>query len=192
MPATDHRIVLVRHGRSAHPPAGWHDSDGVLRWLDAYDAAGLAANEVPTAAARDLAARAGLVVASDLPRARASAALLAPEAQVVVSELLRETPLPIPVIRVRLPIPAWALVIGAGVAYRALRRVPPPEAARTQGIAAAEWLTELAARHGTIVAVTHANVRGYIAAGLGAAAWRREPGGSRHAHWSAWTFVRTD
>jgi hypothetical protein len=90
---------------------------------------------------------------------------------------------------VRLPLAAWALLIGAGAGARALRCVPPPAAARAAGTAAAAWLLELVAAHGSVLAVTHANVRAHVAAALAAGAWRRLPGGGRFAHWSAWRFV---
>jgi broad specificity phosphatase PhoE len=184
------RVVLVRHGRSAHAPLGWVDADGLRRWLAAYDVAGITPDDAPPAALRALASNGALVVASDLPRAVASAERLAPGAPAHASPLLRETPLPIPaLLGLRLPIGGWALAMGAGMAYRRLRRVPHPDGALAQSASAAAWLAGLAGEHRLVLAVTHSNVRGLVAGALMAAGWRREPGGGRFAHWSAWTFT---
>ena len=185
------RIVLVRHGRSAHRAAGWLDADGLRAWLAAYDAAGIAADDRPPAPLRAATARAGLVAASDLPRALASARRLAPHAAIVATPLLREVPPAVPALGpLRLPLAAWALCVGVRGAARLLARVPAPAPALAQGAAAAAWLAALAGRHAHVVAVTHANVRRYVALALAADGWRRTPGGGRVAHWSAWTFTR--
>jgi broad specificity phosphatase PhoE len=77
----ERRIVLVRHGRSAHVHTGWIDRDGFLRWREAYEAAGLDPADAPPPALRELVASAEVIVASDAPRALASARLLAPRAE---------------------------------------------------------------------------------------------------------------
>jgi hypothetical protein len=41
------RLVLVRHGRSAHVHRGWIDRAGLDRWQLAYDAAGLHDADAP-------------------------------------------------------------------------------------------------------------------------------------------------
>ena len=184
------RVVLVRHGRSTLPVAGWHDSDGLHRWFAEYDAAGIAAGDEPPPALRELASSAGLVVASDLRRAIESARRIAPDAPVETSALLRETPLRIPPLRVRLPILGWALAVGVGSVVRRLRGAPHPADDVARSTAAAAWLGDLAERHGTVVAVTHSLVRAHIAAALVAARWRPEPGAARRSHWSAWSFAR--
>jgi broad specificity phosphatase PhoE len=188
------RLVLVRHGRPAHAGRGWYDAAGVRGWLAAYDASGLADGERPPAELVALAAAAPIVAASDLPRARESAARLAPDAPVIECPLLRETPPPFPALGpVRLPLAAWALAVGVGQAYRAACGEPAPPAARRQAADAAAWLARLGEQHGLVVAVTHASVRGHIARALAARGWARDPGprglGGRYAHWSAWSFA---
>jgi len=185
------RIVLVRHGRSTHPVAGWHDSDSLHRWFAEYDAAGITPDDEPPASLRALASSAGLIVASDLRRAIESARRIAPDAPIETSALLRETPLRIPMLRVRLPILGWALAVGVGSVVRRLRRAPHPADDVARSAAAAEWLGRLAERHGTVVAVTHSLVRGHIAAALVASRWRLEPGAARRSHWSTWSFTRS-
>jgi broad specificity phosphatase PhoE len=186
------RIVLLRHGRSAHVAAGWLDADAVRRWFADYDLAALAHDERPPEHARALVREVGCVVASDLPRARASAALLLPDGPPArESPLLREVAMPVPTWPgVRLPMIGWAVATGARVAFARLRREPPPEAARRQAEAAAAWLRELAAAHGSVLAVTHGGVRSLITTVLREEGWTLTPGGSRYAHWSAWTLTR--
>jgi len=185
------RILLVRHGRSAHVARGWLDDAGVRAWFDAYDAAGILPDDHPPAALRALVARTALVVGSDLPRARASAERLAEGAPVLLSPLLREIPLELPVMRrVRLPLAGWALAVGARWAYRTLRGTPPAAAAREQAAAAGAWLEGLADEHDAVAAVTHATVRSHIAASLRGTGWRCERDRRRYAHWSVWTLTR--
>lgn len=98
-------IVLVRHGRSAHVHAGWIDVHGFHRWREAYEAAGILPGEVPPAELLERARRAGVVVASDAPRAIESARLLSEGREVISSPLVRELDLPPPAVRaLRLPL----------------------------------------------------------------------------------------
>lgn len=190
------RILLVRHGRSAHDARGWLDAAGVRDWLTAYDVAGLALAEQPPPTLRAAAANADCIVASDLRRARASAALLAPDRTAVISPLLREATMVIPRwTRARLPVPAWALVLGARWLYAVRRDEAPIVAARDQGAAAAAWLAQLASPDGFVVAVTHHTIRGFVAAALATRGWsydgtRPRPLQGRYAHWSAWPMTR--
>src|SRR4051812_4493348 len=90
----DKELILVRHGRSAHVERAWLDVEGVRRWMVAYDAAALAVNDAPPAELVALAASASRVFASDLPRAIASALLIAPTGvEIIRTPLLREAPL---------------------------------------------------------------------------------------------------
>ncbi len=187
------RLARARPARPPHAERGWYDAAGMRGWLDAYDAAGLAADDAPPRALAALARGAALVAASDLPRARESAARLAPDAPVVQSPLLRETPPAFPALGpLRLPPAGWALAVGVRLAYHSARGVPAPAAALRQAREAARWLAGLAEAHGLVVAVTHASVRGLIADALAAGAWAREPvprlPARRYAHWSAWAF----
>jgi broad specificity phosphatase PhoE len=190
-------ILLVRHGRSAHVERGWLDVEGLRGWMAAYDAAGIAADPAPPAALRALAAGAALVVASDLPRAVASAALLAADRAVEASPLLREAPLETPAAPmprlggVRLPLRGWALVLGTRWLWASWRGAPPPgvdDATLARADAAAEWLVERTAAAGRVLAVTHATVRTLVAAELERRGWwcaERRP----FREWSAWRFT---
>jgi broad specificity phosphatase PhoE len=181
------KIVLVRHGRSAHVQTGWIDSDGLQRWRLAYDEAGITDREPPPAALRAMAEGAGVLAASDLPRALASAAMLAPGRDVVVSPLLRESVPALPTVaRLRLPLMGWALVMGLQGLRRKLRsESATPADVLARADEAAEWLAGLAAEHGSVVAVTHAAFRGRVADALHARGWRTERGTRVFHHWSA-------
>ncbi|HUR80075.1 MAG TPA: hypothetical protein VM733_04885 [Thermoanaerobaculia bacterium] len=169
-------IVLVRHGRSAHVHTGWVNVAEFRRWREAYEAAGIVDDERPP-----MMTDGGVVVASTAPRAVQSARLLRDE--VIVSPLLRELDLEPPHIpRVRLPMIGWALLIG----LRA--RATPAEKERATD--AAEWLSQLAQTHGSVVAVTHAAVRAEIARALVSIRWRRDGPHRSRRHWSAWTLSR--
>lgn len=179
------RIVLVRHGRSAHAVAGWLDRAAFLRWREAYEAAGLAAHEAPPPLLCELAAAAGAVATSDTPRAVESARLLAPAAPLVASPLLRELELAPPHLPFRLPLAGWAFAFAPRMLSGALATPAEQERARE----AARWLVTLAAG-GTVVAVTHHSFRAVVAATLQSEGWRAGVPRRRSAHWSAWTFVR--
>ena len=178
------KIVLVRHGRSAHVHVGAIDLAGFHRWREAYEAAGIDEDDPPPAELKALAANAGIVVASEAPRAVQSAALLVPS--FVTSPLLGELELAPPAIRgIRMPLFGWALAFGVRSLIRAHVTAGEIERARE----AAEWLSELADRDGTVLAVTHHSIRELIAERLIADGWRAEIPRKRRDHWSAWSFT---
>jgi len=190
MPGASQRILLVRHGRSAHVQRGSIDLAGFHRWRDAYEAAGIDEQDQPHPAVTELAAGSGIVVASTAPRALQSAMRLWPARDIVTSPLLRELELIPPNIRgVRMPLMAWALTYGLQWLVRAVRRRPhlaPAELQRARE--AAEWLSDLADEHGTVLAVTHASFRSLLARQLKSGGWQCEPSDRRH--WSVWSFTR--
>jgi broad specificity phosphatase PhoE len=185
------RIALVRHGRSSHVHAGWINAGGFRAWREAYEAAGIREDERVPAHLEQLVGRAGLVLSSDTARAVASARLLAPGREIVVSPLLRELDLESPTLGgLRLPLAAWALAVGGRTLLLTLRRKYPSvaEAARINNAAA--WIEELAAQHSLIVAVTHASFRQQLSSRLVQTGWQAEPGRRSLQHWSAWLFRR--
>jgi broad specificity phosphatase PhoE len=186
------KITLVRHGRSSHVDTGWLNRDAVEAWLRAYDTAGLAANELPPPELRTIATKAGLIVASDLPRAIESATLLSAGREIVQSPLLRETSLEIPgMAGLRLPISAWGLVIGLHWMMKSRAALVSKEKpVRERGRDAARWLTALAMEHESVIAVTHGAFRRFLADALVANGWAPTPGRQRFHHWSAWEFKR--
>src|SRR4051812_23503002 len=84
------KILLVRHGRSAHVHVGSIDLAGFGRWREAYEAAGIHQHDQPPAALKALASASAVTVASTAARATESARLLAAEREVTTSPLLAE------------------------------------------------------------------------------------------------------
>jgi broad specificity phosphatase PhoE len=191
-------IVLVRHGRSAHVDRRWLTADGVREWMRAYDAADITPADPPRPELLELAARCDVLVASDLPRAVASAVRLAPSAdQVVTSPLLREAPLetatlPLPrLLGARLPLGAWALVLGGRWLGAAMRGAPPPgvdDAVLARAEEAARWLAALATPGTRVLAVTHTTFRTVLSAALVRQRWQG-PARRPVRTWSAWRHV---
>jgi broad specificity phosphatase PhoE len=173
------RIHLVRHGRSAHVHAGWIDLAGFHRWRESYEAAAIAEGEWPPDSLKALAANA-VVVASDAPRAIASARLLRED--VLVSPLLRELELHPPNLRgVKLPLALWALTFAVKWLFRGSHATPEEEARARE---AAAWLEGL---DGPVVAVTHQTFRSLLAKALIARGWRSDKR-PRSQHWSVWSL----
>jgi broad specificity phosphatase PhoE len=189
-------IVLVRHGRSAHVERRWLDVAGLRQWMLAYDAAALASDSLPPPALLDLARSADRIVTSDLPRAIASAVLLAGSRDVEATPLLREAPLeapdsPLPRLGgLRLPLSAWALVFGVRW-LRARRRSEPPPGVDAAVLARAEraatWLIDGAPAGARVLVVTHGTMRALLAAALTRRGWQ-PPAKRPFREWSAWRF----
>lgn len=191
MNKTPARIALVRHARSAHVHTGWIDAGGFRSWREAYEAAGIHEDERVPIHLAELAGRAGLVLSSDAARAIASARLLAPGKEIVVSPLLRELDLEGPALgALRLPLLGWAIAVGCRALFLTLRRQYPSPAEVARINDAAAWLEDLAARHSLIVAVTHASFRRRLSDRLVNTGWQAEPGRRTLQHWSAWVFRR--
>lgn len=204
---TASEIILVRHGRSAiardergaRARMGWLDVDGMRKWMAAYDAAEIALDHPPPPTLVEMAATSGLIVASDLPRARASAELLAREREYRLDARLREAPLetpelPLPrFLGLRLPLGAWALQFGARWAWASLRGAPPPgvdAAVLARAEEAAHWLVGLAEEHGRVLVVTHATFRALLSSSLARRGWRA-PEKRPFREWSAWEHRRS-
>jgi broad specificity phosphatase PhoE/GNAT superfamily N-acetyltransferase len=179
------RILLVRHGRSAHVHRGWIDYDGFLRWRESYEAAGIHEAEVAPDALRDEAANA-VIVASNAPRAIATAALLADDREVVVSPLVRELELPPPRLRgIRLPLPLWAIAFAIHAVIKG--HASPEEQARANE--AADWVEGLARQHDSVLVVTHGAFRMLLAHALERRGWRAEGAQRGRGHWSVWRLT---
>jgi broad specificity phosphatase PhoE len=189
--AAEGRVALVRHARSSHVHAGWITASGFRAWREAYEAAGIREDERVPPHLEQLVGRADLVLSSDAARAVASARLLAPGHEIVVSPLLRELDLEGPPLGgLRLPLAAWALAVGGRTLLLTLRRQYPSAAEAARVNNAAAWLEELAAQHSLIVAVTHASFRRRLSTRLVQTGWQAEPGRRSLQHWSAWLFRR--
>ncbi|HEX6086051.1 MAG TPA: hypothetical protein VF266_16075 [Thermoanaerobaculia bacterium] len=172
------QITLVRHGRSSHVHTGWLDFDGFLRWREAYERAAILETEIAPRELCELAANAKHLVASNAPRAIASAEKLAPGREVLVTPLVRELELAPPRLGGRKwPGIVWMLAFG-------IRGLKPSEEEAERAREAAILLHELQ----DAVVVTHGAVRPVIARELVSLGWTNG-GGRRSHHWSAWTLT---
>ena len=196
MTAPTAEIILVRHGPSAHVERAWLDADGLRRWMIAYDAAEIALHAPPPAALVDLAKGARVVVASDLARAVASAAVLAPAVTVETTPLLREAALetpdrPLPRLAgLKLPLRLWGLLFFTRWLWASWRGQPPPgvdAGALARAEEAADWLARRAADGGRVVAITHGTFRTLVTAALMRRGWSGPEQRPFHA-WSSWTL----
>jgi len=187
------RIVLVRHGHSAHTASpGWIDASGVERWREAYDAAGILDDSNPPAPLVAAAARADCVLTSDLKRALASAERLAPGRAARVSPLLREMYLEIPRwLRARWPLPVWEICIHLHWLVQERRGAIASDGDLRRAAQAVSFLDDVTREAPSIVVVTHGAFRRLIAARLVATGWTRESRVGGFQNWSAWSFHRT-
>jgi broad specificity phosphatase PhoE len=181
-------IHLVRHGRSALV----HDGSW-LRWADlheyehAYDAHGIRDDDRPGTEVDALRSESAKIVASDLPRAIASARRIAPEQQAELSPLLREIRFEPPTwVPMRLPIQVWDVFSHVQWSYRLLRNADHEYVRRARE--AADWLTDHAARSSKVVAVTHGGFRRLLDARLVARGWRRGSARRSYENWSVWSY----
>jgi broad specificity phosphatase PhoE len=182
------RVVLVRHGPSAHIHRGALDRDGLQRWRDAYDAAGIVVDCEPPQSVIALAAEATHIIASDLPRAIESARRLAPQREIRVSELMREAPLPIPRWPTRLPLTGWSAAIYVTWSYDRVRGADRTGEHWARAASAANWLAELGGIGDTALVVTHGVFRRLLAEQLVALGWMATERRNGYRHWSTWSF----
>jgi broad specificity phosphatase PhoE len=151
------------------------------------------ARQEPSLIARVLADRAAVIVASDMVRARESAALLAPGAPELTSPLLREVDLPIPgwLRWLRAPVGGWIVLSRMAWMMGATEPGPSAEsfrAALARAGEAAGWLAGLAAQRGDVLAVTHGGFRRLLAPALCRRGWRGRAWPISSPNWSSWTL----
>ena len=182
------RIVLIRHGVSAHPKlTRWASVDDARRNQREYNVAGLRPDDAPPPALVREASAADVLVASDLPRAIESVRRLAPERAIQLSPLLREIELAYPVrSRLRLPVDTWDAISFVRWQYRLLRGDLGEYADRVRD--ATNWLVGLADGGRCVVAVTHGSFRRLLNAELISRGWTRETRLLLNRHWGAWRY----
>lgn len=184
-------IALIRHARSSHVHAGWVNADGFRRWREAYEAAGIRDDQAVPAELQRLVARSDIVLCSDAARAVATADLIAPGREVVVSQLLRELELEGPGLGgARMPLGAWPLAVGARILARKLRGLYPSadELARLDDAVA--LLDELSTTHPRMVVITHGMFRRRLSARLIRMGWRADGTNRSMRPLSAWQLSR--
>ena len=172
------------------------DRAGFEQWRAAYDSAGIMETSRPPSALVEEVRHAAIVAASDLPRAQASAARLAPGREIVVSTFFREIPLPVPGFMrgSRAPRAVWDVMAHLKWSVEILRGREAPDGALTQARLASAWCSDSCARvaheGGAVAIVTHGVFRRLLALQLVEDGWRAEGGRRRYVHWSVWRFSR--
>jgi hypothetical protein len=182
------RIVLARHGRPAVTLPPFVRGDALARCVRRYDLAPLDPDLPPPEALLRVAADAGCILCSDLPRARDSARLLAPDREPVVLEDLREAALPCE-IRSRLPLPLalWVALARSAWLLGWWDGAEPARASAGRAAVTAPLLVSLAERHGTVLAVGHDMFNRLLGGALRRSGWRGgRPWVSRY--WSFHTY----
>jgi len=186
------RVLLIRHGLTAHVhPGGFIDADGMQRWRDATDAAGIAEHSHPPAELVTRVADTNFLMASDLPRAIESAKRLAPGRPIETSPLFRESMTEIPKwLRLRWPLRIWRIANGTQWAYRILRGTDAAPQELERIAAAARLLTERVQIHESVTVVCHGVFRRLLGRRLVHEGWTPEPGRHSYANWSTWEYTR--
>lgn len=184
------RILLVRHGRSAHLHDGrWMHADRVPDYDRNYNAAGILDDDLPPSELVEIATRADTLVASDLRRAVESARRIAPGRDPIVLPLFREIALEPPRwVPIPLPIAVWDVISFVQWSYRLAIRADHDYVRRADS--AVDWLVGRALNAEYVVAVTHGGFRRIVARRLEARGWRADGRRLGYANWSAWSFSR--
>lgn len=183
------RVMLVRHGPSAHEHDGsWIDSASARRFEERYDAAPIRGDETPPESLVALARMADLILASDLPRAVTSARAIAPDRDPIVSLLLRELSFDLPAWGPRLPLSIWDGLHHMTWSARLVLGIESAETRRARRAAA--WLDSVTANAALTIAITHGGFRRLLAAQLVERGWTHAPGWRRYHNWSVWAFSR--
>jgi len=182
------RILLVRHGKPGGVARAPISGRSIGEWTRAYDDCGLDGDVPPPPRLRDLAKAATCVVASDLTRARESAARLAGTRTIVFDADLREAPLPSSLgVPLRLSPGAWivlarlAWLLNVGNASETLA------ATRARAARMTDRLVALAAEHDCVVAVGHGMFNRFLARELRLRGWHG-PRTLPRTYWSVAQF----
>jgi broad specificity phosphatase PhoE len=150
------RILLIRHGQPDIALSPRTSHRGFADYIDAYEEAGLSPSNLPPEEVRDLVRELDHVFTSGRRRSHESAALLAPQAELVADPLFAEAPLaspPIPLLSMR--VPKWAVV--SRILWHAgfHPEIENPRAAAKRAVQAAEILIARAKLKGVTALVAH-------------------------------------
>lgn len=177
-------IHMVRHGEPDLSRAVWLSRQGFNAWWIEYGRVGLSPSALPPVPLMEIAAKAAVVVASPVRRARATAERLIEKSgatlEIIVDEIYEEMPLPAPMLLpfLRLPPPLWGTVARfawwLGYADGGESRYEAEERARK----AADRLIELAAdSDGDVVLCGHGWFIHMAAKELKRRGWSKVKGG---------------
>ena len=182
------QIVLVRHGKPGAVSAAPITGHGIGEWVRRYNDVGITRELPPPAVVRELAASARCVVASDLPRARESAAWISASKDVRVDPDLREAVLPESLgMSIRLSPGAWIVLARVAWLLNWCESDETMAVTRERAERVADRLAALAAEHGSVLAVGHGMFNRFVASQLRRRGWRG-PRRLPHRYWSIARF----
>lgn len=185
------RIILIRHGQPhiALAPRGGHRD--FARYIDDYEAAGLAPASLPPDEVRELTRELDTVFTSGRARSQESAARLAPHAVLIADPLFVEAPLaspPLPLLKMK--VPKWAVMSRLLWHAGFHPKVEAPRAAHARAEAAADMLMARARAYGSVALVAH----GYFNWMIGRILKRRgfvRTGSHRARYWNTVIYEST-
>jgi hypothetical protein len=181
-------IILVRHGPVALRAPGLLSRDVFLRYVAAYEAAGLRPDARPPDVLSEKLNACSEIFASDAPRVAKSIKLLGLRREAIVDPLFGEELHSVPNLSGRWPLIVWfALSRGNGLFH------PRQDAARRKlrerAILAAGRLIR-AAEQGPAALIGHGWFNHAVGASLKTRGWRRSGGAGGSAPWGLVVFER--
>ena len=186
------RILLIRHGQPhiALRPCAGHA--GFADYIAAYEDAGLSSSSLPPAELQDLVRELDQVFTSGLPRSHQSAAVLAPQAELIADPMFVEAPLAAPAIPLlQMRVPKWA-VLSRVLWYAGFHpRIENPKAAARRAAQAASTLIARARHSGTAALVAHGYFNWMIGRELARRGFARS-GGHKARYWNTVIYERKD
>ncbi|ELY6247254.1 histidine phosphatase family protein [Cronobacter universalis] len=184
-------IILMRHGRPDIARSDALGSRDMPGWINRYDEADTG-TDLPPEASRELAARAGIVISSDLPRALSSLTALGCE-PVQIDALYREAELPVHHVgRLRLSPLAWSGIFRVLWLCGLSGHAETLRTAKQRAAKAAENLATLAGNtESPVLLMGHGMMNRLIARTLIRHGWReiRKPD---KGYWGAGVYCRAD
>jgi broad specificity phosphatase PhoE len=182
-------IILLRHGQPNIDTDKLQRTHEMRAWIDHYNLAGIA--DTPPENARSLASQPRYVVASTLPRALASLALLGlqpHESDALFCEA--ELPVfPVPLLRLR-PL-HWVVIFRLLWLCGYAKNVESLSSAKKRAAAASGKLADLAATQGAVLLLGHGVMNSLIANKLKKAGWRLHSQ-SGNSYWNARVYRLAD
>lgn len=178
-------IVVARHGRPALDRHIWINSEEYVTWWAAYDAGGLAAGQRAPNGLIEALRSCKVIVSSSLLRARETAALAAPQRDVLIEPQFVEAPLPPP----RLPDfikfrpRFWGVVARATWYFGLSRDQETRQQAEVRADAGADWLIQTAQANGSVGLLAHGWFNRMLRQCLEAKGWECIYDG-HDSHWS--------
>ena len=190
-------IALVRHGPPAAPRPPWLAGRDLPEWWTHYDRAPLRPDAVAPPWVVRLAGEAAVLASSPLPRARTTAARLAPDREVREVPDAHEIGSWTPDCSLRLSAPAWSAIARLVWLTGRVDAAESPAAARNRAARLAERLDTWAQRDGPVLLVAHGLLNRWVSDALVVRGWsRRHRGADRywnvrvHVRWSGTTDSR--